>query len=330
MSTTDNEMSALLFTEPGPSDVLHVVRIPRPEPAAGQVRVRVTVSGVNPSDWKSRAKGVHKIAEGGQIPHHDGVGTIDAVGEGVSEERIGERVWLHHAAWQRKWGTSAQWSVVPAENAVPLPEGVPDDVGAGLGVPAITAHRLLGDIAALKGASVLVRGFGAVGFAATHLARWAGANVVVTTADPEKQKAAQKAGASVVIDRTAPDALEQLKAALPDGAQTIVEVSLGAHLAEDVAVLTQGGRIGVYGMEGPKLTELPGMPLINKNARIEFVMMYLLPPDAIAAASRDITSALEQGYLRGRPTLHFSLEDGGKAHDAGSAGEQAKILIDIP
>jgi NADPH:quinone reductase len=330
MSSTTSEMTALLFEQPGPSDVLRVVSVPRPDPAPGEVRVRVEVSGVNPSDWKARAKGIYPVPPGGQIPHQDGAGTIDAVGEGVAESRIGERVWVHHAAWQRRWGTAAQWTVVPAEHAVALPADVPAEVGAGLGVPAITAHRLLGELAGLAGGSVLVRGFGAVGYAALQLARWAGADVVVTTGDEAKRSAALDAGASAAVDPTSPDAAELLRAAAPGGVQTIVEVSLGAHLAADAALLAQGGRIAVYAAEGPALTEFPTMPLMARNARLDFVMVYLLPADALAAAARDITAALGAGFLRGRPTVHFALADAAKAHDAGQAGEQSKIVIDVP
>lgn len=331
-STEQAEMQAAQYDRLGPPDVLQVVRRPRPEPGPGEVRVRVEMSGVNPSDWKSRAMGRYQAPsqDEPQVPHSDGVGRIDSVGEGVSPTRIGERVWLYFAAWQRRWGTATQWTVVPAHRAVSLPDEVPAVDGASLGIPSITAHRALGNLNALNGRQVLVRGFGAVGFAAVHLARWAGAEVVVTSGHADKRAAALAAGAAAALDPSEASSSELLRAALPNGATCIVEVAVGLNLAEDAALLASGGRIGVYATEGPPLTEFPFRALTDAMATMEFVMAYRLPAEVLARATQDITTAVGEGYLRGRATAHFDLADIAQAHKAGEAGEQARIIIDIP
>ena len=189
-------MLAARYDRTGPArEVLRVEEIDTPEPGPGEVRVRVAVSGVNPTDWKSRSGS----SAGGAldapflVPNQDGAGTIDAVGDGVDEARLGERVWLYFAAWQRRWGTAAQFSVVPAEQAVPLPASASFDLGASLGIPAVTAHRCLLADGPIEGATVLVAGgAGAVGHAAVELARWAGARVVATVSGDEKGRLAER------------------------------------------------------------------------------------------------------------------------------------------
>ncbi|MGC0366567.1 NADPH2:quinone reductase [Rhodococcus sp. 27YEA15] len=323
-------MKAISFTESGPTSELIYADIPTPVPGPGEVRVRVRMSGVNPSDWKSRLRGTYGRSEQPKVPHHDGVGIIDEVGDGVSSDRLGERVWLYFAAWQRPHGTAAQWCTVPASHAVPLDESIPDDVGASLGIPALTAHNLLGDIAALAGRSVLVSGFGAVGFAATQLARWAGARVVVSTSSPEKQKAAIELGADAVVDPSSPDAADQFKAVLPAGAVRIVEPALGSNLIRDLAALTPGGTVAVYATEGDPVTEFPVRSFIDLNARLAFTMVYRLGTDDVMRAVTDITQALAAGYLRGYPVHHFDLEDTAEAQKALALNVFGKVIVNIP
>ncbi|MBV9023494.1 MAG: alcohol dehydrogenase catalytic domain-containing protein, partial [Streptomycetaceae bacterium] len=199
-------MKAIVYTQRGGTDVLRVVERPIPEPAPGEVRVRVRVSGVNPTDWKVR-QGLTAIGEmGEQVPNQDGSGVIEAVGEGVDPARVGERVWLWLAAHDRPHGGTAQeYVVLPERHAVTLPEGASYELGAALGVPALTAHRCL-TVAdggptrlapgALAGCAVLVAGgAGAVGNATIQLARWAGATVVTTVSGPRKAALAKAAGA---------------------------------------------------------------------------------------------------------------------------------------
>ena len=187
-------MRAALYDRYGAgSEVLRVEEIERPEPGPGEVRVKIEYSGVNPTDWKSRSGATPRPIDGFQIPHHDGAGVIDAVGDGVDPGRIGQRVWTYMAAAGRKWGTAAQWTVVPARQAVPLPDGVSAELGASLGVPAMTAHRCLTADGPVDGKTVLVAGgAGAVGHFAIELAKFFGARVITTVSGPEKAELARQ------------------------------------------------------------------------------------------------------------------------------------------
>src|SRR5580658_7853662 len=179
-------MRAAVYDEIGASaDVLRVEEVECPEPGPGEVRIRIEYSGINPTDWKSRSGLTSRKIDGFQIPHHDGVGVIDAVGDGVDASRIGHRVWTWMAAGGRKWGTAAQWSVVPDRQAVTLPDGVSSELAVALGVPAMTAHRCLFADGPVAGKTVLVAGgAGAVGHFAIELAKHAGARVVTTVSGP--------------------------------------------------------------------------------------------------------------------------------------------------
>src|ERR1039458_4521016 len=193
-------MRAALYDQYGPArEVLRIEEIERPEPGPGEVRVKIGVSGGNPTDWKSRSGATPRPIEGFQIPHHDGAGVIDAVGDGVDPGRIGQRVWVYMAAAGRTWGTAAQWSVVREKQAAPLPDGVSAELGASLGVPAMTAHRCLFADGRVEGKTILVAGgAGAVGHFAIELAKHAGARVVTTVSGPQKAELAAKAGADLV------------------------------------------------------------------------------------------------------------------------------------
>src|SRR5262245_54054620 len=120
-------------------DVLHVGEVATPSPGSGEVRVKLTTSGINPSDVKSRMGATRKIAFPRVIPDSDGVGSIDAVGQGVPTSRVGERVWIWNGQWKRPFGTAAEYIVLPSAQAVVLPRSVSDEAGACLGIPAMTA-----------------------------------------------------------------------------------------------------------------------------------------------------------------------------------------------
>src|SRR5689334_899051 len=118
-------MRAAFYERQGPAhDVLQTGRLERPELKPGEVRVRVHASGVNPSDTYGRAGSQAPMAFPRVVPHQDGAGVIEAVGEGVPPERVGERVWVYEATWNRPSGTAAEYTVVPAQRAVKLPDGI--------------------------------------------------------------------------------------------------------------------------------------------------------------------------------------------------------------
>src|SRR5690349_11798183 len=191
-------MKAVVYRSTGSSDVLAFVDREPVAPGPGEVRVRVAVSGVNPTDWKARRG---SLACDEAVPNQDGAGVIEAVGDGVDPARVGERVWLWEAAWQRPYGTAQESVTLPSRQAVALPSHASFELGASLGIPALTAHLCLAgggrvEPGSLAGRAVLVAGgAGAVGNAAIQLARWAGATVISTVSGPEKAALATAAGA---------------------------------------------------------------------------------------------------------------------------------------
>jgi NADPH:quinone reductase len=323
-------MRAALYDRYGPAgDVLRVEEIERPEPGPGEVRVRVEVSGINPTDWKSRAGATPRPIDGFQIPHHDGAGVIDKVGEGVDPGRNGERVWLWMAAAGRRWGTAAQWSVVPERQAVRLPDGIPAELGASLGVPAMTAHHCLFSDGPLDGKTVLVAGgAGAVGHFAIELAKHAGATVITTVSGPAKAELATRAGADYVVNYRDPDAADQIRSLAPP-VDRVIELALGANLQLDLAVTRPHAHIVTYAAE-PVDPELPVRACMTANVTLRFVLLYGIPPEAFDQAARDITAALTDGKLTGLPVTRFTLDDVAAAHDAVEAGALGKVLIDLP
>jgi len=313
-------------------EVLLVGEMADPEPGPGEVRVRIEASAVNPTDTKARKgfKGNLTMQYPRVIPHQDGAGTIDRVGRGVPQERVGQRVWIYEAQWQRPFGTAAQYACVPQEQAVPLPDGVSCEEGACLGIPAITAHACLfadGDIA---GRTVLVAGgTGAVGWYALQLARIAGARVIATVSSPEQAEMVRSVGIEVVLDRREP-ALNQriLRATEGRGVDRIVEVAFGANLPLDAEVLAPGGVIAAFASDAEPEPVLPFRSFLLKNATIRFVLVYLVSREAHLAAVQDLTAHLQAGKLRHRVARRFPLSQIAAAHDAMEAGHlNGKVIV---
>ncbi|MGH3470700.1 MAG: NADPH:quinone reductase [Nocardioidaceae bacterium] len=321
-------MRAALYRGVGPArEVLRVEEVDLPEPARGQVRVGVRVSAVNPTDYKARSGAVPRLIDGFQIPHHDGAGVIDAVGEGVDAGRIGERVWLWLAAGSR-YGSAAEFCVVPAEQAVPLPDGCSFDLGASLGVPAMTAHHCLLTDGPISGTDVLVAGgAGAVGHFAIELAKRAGARVVTTVSGPEKARLAHQAGADLVVNYHDPHAADQI-AAFASPLDRIVEVALGANLELDLRLSGYGTTIVCYAASGDDPV-LPVRRFMTANVRMLFVLLYGVPRSSLRVAAADITKALREDTLTELPSQHFDLTDIAAAHEAAEHGAVGKVLVDL-
>lgn len=308
---------------------LRVAEVETPEPGPGEVLVRVRVSGVNPTDFKSRDRLDGSSPWDTVTPDQDGAGEVEAVGEGVDPARLGERVWTFHSQWQRRRGSAAQYLALPAEQAVRLPDGVALDQGAGLGIPYITAHRLLHADGPLDGLSVLVQGgAGAVGHAAIELARFGGARVAATVSGPEKGELASAAGAELVVNYREQDVVQAVRSWAPDGVHRIAEVDLARNLATDAAVVAPGGVIAGYVETGEPV--LPTGALMAKNAIVRLVLVYTTPAEAQQAAVAEITRALEAGALQPLPVHRFALDDIAAAHDAVREGAVGKVLVDIP
>lgn len=319
-------MLAAVHRTPGASDVLTVEQVPTPEPGPGEVRVRLRVAGVNPTDWKSRST---TAPDGLQVPGQDGAGDVDAVGEGVDPSRIGERVWVWFAAARgRRWGTAAQWTVVPSRQAVRLPDGASYDLGAGLGIPAMTAWHCLHADGPVAGRDVLVAGgAGAVGNAAVALARRAGARVVATVSTDEKAALALAAGATTVVRYRDADAAQQVRAAAPGGVQRIVEVALGANLELDLAVAAPRSVVSTYADD---LLQTQVRPLMVANLTLQFVLVYGLADADLDAAVAGVSAAVAAGDLPALPVTRFPLSRVADAHDAVQAGATGKVLLDLP
>jgi NADPH2:quinone reductase len=247
----------------------------------------------------------------------------------VDPARVGERVWVYLAAWLRPWGTAAEYTVVPAERAVPLPDGVSFELGASLGVPAMTAHRCVFADGPVQGRTVLVAGgAGAVGHFAIQLARAAGATVVSTVSGPEKAELARQAGAHHVVNYREDDAAAKIRAAAPDGVDRIVEVALAANLRLDLDVAAPNAAIVTYAA-GPTEPALPVRELMTRNLVLRFMLLYTVPPAALRQAAEDITSALGRGALTALPTKRFALDEIATAHDAVEAGAVGKVVVSV-
>jgi len=320
-------MKAAVYDATGPArDVLKVTEVERPEPGPGEVRVRVHVSGVNPTDAKSRSGATPRPIDGFQIPDQDGAGVIDAVGAGVDPARVGQRVWLFLAAAGRKWGTAAEWTVLPERQAVPLPDGVDLELGANLGVPAITAHRCVFADGPVSGKTVLVTGgAGAVGHFAIEFARRAGARVVTTVSGPEKAELARAAGADLVLNYREQDVAGQVRA-FSGRADRIVEVALGANLETDLALAGPDTVVITYAAAPPDPV-LPVRACMTANVTLRFVLLYTIPAPAVDAAVADITAALAAGDLTPLPAHRFPLDDVVAAQEAVENGAVGKVFV---
>jgi NADPH2:quinone reductase len=326
--------------------VLRLQERPVPEPGPGEVRVAVRVSGVNPTDWKARRGGGdgEPPAFPEVVPNQDGAGVVDAVGEGVDAARVGEPVWLWETAWQRADGTAQEYVVLPERQAVRLADGVSFDVGASLGIPALTAHRCLTvsqtgprrlGPGALAARVVLVHGgAGAVGHAAIQLARWAGARVIATVSSDEKAALARAAGAEQVVDYRSADAVDRIRSLAPDGVDVVVEVAPAANAALDAAVVAGNGTVAAYATEGGGRLELTVRELMTRNVRYQFVLVYTVPRLVKEQAVADVGVAAADGALpvgadAGLPLHRFPLEQTAAAHAAVEGGAVGKVLIDV-
>jgi NADPH2:quinone reductase len=283
-------------------DVLRLGELPDPEPGPGELRVRLVYSGVNPSDVKSRAGLRSKVLPFPRVvPHSDGAGVVDRVGEGVSAVRVGERVWVWNAAWGRPMGTAAQFVVLPERQAVTLPENVDFDAGACFGIPALTALHAVLCHGGVQGKDVLVAGgAGAVGHYAVQFARRLGARRVFTTVSgAAKAQLALRAGVDAAIDRRSEDVAARVRELTADrGVDRVIEVDIAANARLDTQLLRRGGEAVVYGSGAGEIT-LPFFPLISENLSLHFFIVYHLGDEDRAQAQATLAR-----LLREQPLLH--------------------------
>jgi NADPH:quinone reductase len=339
-------MRSVVYSRTGDPSVLQLVDRDVIEPGPGEVRVRIVVSGVNPTDWKSRlGSGDGAATPFPEVtPNQDGAGVVDALGEGVADLAVGDHVWVYLAGHQRPTGTAQEYTNLPADRVVRLPGGTSFDIGASLGVPAMTAHRALTvsedgpsrlHPGALAGKAVLVAGgAGAVGHAAIQLARWAGATVITTISSPAKQALAAAAGAHHMINYRDEDAAGAIRGIVPDGVDLVVEVAVAANSQLNIDVAKPRAAVAIYANDGGNEFRLQVRDNMIKNLRYQFVLLYTVGDLALGAAVEDITLALEDNALPvgedvGLPLHRFPLADTADAHQAVQDGAVGKVLIDV-
>jgi NADPH:quinone reductase len=303
-------------------EVLRVAELETPQPGRGEVRVRLAASGVNPSDVKSRAGLTRKIAFPRVIPHSDGAGEIDRVGEGVSPSRVGERVWVWNGQWRRPFGTAAESIVLPSEQAAPLPANISMEAGACFGIPAYTAYQAVLLTGVEDGSTVLVAaGAGAVGHYAIQFAKKRRATVITTVSSAAKAEIARRAGADHVIDYKREDVGERVMAVTAKrGVDAVIEVDLAANARLLPNVLAPNGVVAIYGSGAPDAT-IPFHFLLQNSIALKFFLVYLMPQEQRTRATAEITRMLERGELIHNVAQTFDLTDIVAAHEAVESGK---------
>ncbi len=309
-------MKAAWYEKQGPArEVLTVGDMADPVPGRGELRIRIASSGINPGDVKKREDAFgYGMTYPRVIPHSDGAGQVDQVGDGVSSEWIGKSVWCYGAQSYRPFGTAAELTVVPAAQVVPLPPNVSMAQGACLGIPGITAHRAVHVGGSVSGRTVLVQGAaGSVGLCAVQLSRRAGAHVIGTIRTPEEEQTAKQSGAHEVFlnDAKLP---EQVRALAPDGVDHIVEVAFGANIALDLELLRMGGSIATYATNAAT-PAIPFWPMVFKNTRVFFLGSDDFPPEAKASGALELNAALEAGWSGFAIREQIPLSEIARAHE---------------
>ena len=332
--SSEGKMKAAFYEKQGPADeVLKVQEIPIPFPGPGQVRVKIAMSGVNPSDIKTRTGFTGKMPYPRIIPHQDGAGVIDMVGESVENSRLNQRVWIYEAQYGRSDGSAAQYVILDAKQAVSLPDNISLEVGASLGVPAITAHYCLFADGDIKDKKILVQGgAGAVGEAVILLAKWAGAWVAATVRDINDKQSVLSKGADLVIHLGSENIEDEIrKATHGAGVSKIVEVDLAANYKVDVRCLDNAGVISTYSVSSPEqIVPVPLLDLIKRNVTLRFAYVYAIPENYKIKAVTDINRCLTDGKYK--PTIGqiYPLQQIDQAHKAVEMRKvKGKILISL-
>jgi NADPH2:quinone reductase len=321
-------MRAAFYESMGPArDVLRVEEVKTPEPGPGEVRVRLHTSGVNPSDVKSR--GLRKLAFPRVIPHSDGAGVIEAVGDGVAKSRVGERVWIWNGQFQRPSGTAAEFIVVPAVQAVRLPDNVSFEAGATLGIPALTAWQAIELSGADKNTTLFISGgAGSVSQFAIQFARLAGAKVITTVSSPDKADVARAAGADHCIDYKREDVGARVAEITGGrGVDAVIEMDLTANAKLIPVVLRPKGSVIVYGTGAE--ANLPAFFCLINSVRLQFFLVYQLDAQERERAVAGVNRALEQGKLTCRIGPTFPLTDVAAAHEAVERGTIGNVIVTV-
>jgi len=311
-------------------DVLTVGELPDPEPGAAEVRVRVRLSAVNPGDTKKRRGWLGSSMPFPRvIPHSDGVGVIDKVGDGVDASRLGQRVWVYGAQSYRPFGTAAEYVTVPDALALELPEPVSDELGACLGIPGITAHRAVFADGPVGGATVVVHGvLGAVGSLAAQIATWGGARVIGTVRHQHDVDLARRLPLSGVVALDDDDPVNSIRSAAPHGVDRIIEVSLSDNVDLDAAIAKVGAVIAAYAT-GRDRPDIPFWPMLFQNITIRLLGSDDFPASAKRQAATDLTTMAAAGALTIPVAPPLPLEHTAEAHDRVDAGSRRRIVVAV-
>jgi len=315
-------------------DVLESGQLPTPEPAPGEVRVRLATSGVNPSDVKSRA-GSRPVPPGTIIvPHSDGAGVIDKVGEGVPAGRVGERVWIWNGQWQRAFGTCAEFIALPSEQAVPLPDAVSFEAGACLGIPALTALHAVERLGDIAGKNVLVTGAASgVGYYAAQMARLKGARVIGTIGSAKKAGPLAEVGIDDLIyyktESTADRILEMTGGAGVDGVVDL-DFSTTSRLVAAGAVARHGVFV-CYGSNERGAIPVEFGSWLPRSISLVFFLVYDLRPAERRQAVASLNALLAQGRLTHLLAPAYPLGDIVAAHQAVESGQVlGNVVVTLP
>jgi NADPH:quinone reductase len=323
-------MKAAWYEEQGdPAKVFKVGELPDPMPGPGDVKVKIHASGVNPTDTYTRS-GVRRRGMPFKriVPHQDGAGVIVAAGEDVPQQRIGERVWLYTAQWQRAFGTAAEFCVLPSERAVKLPDNCSFTEGASLGVPWLTAHYAVLCDGPVAGRTVLVAGgTGAVGYYAVQIAKHEGSRVIATVGSAEKGRMAREAGADEVVDfRTEDMGSRVAELTNGKGADRLLEPLFAKNAPFFSKILAKRGTAIIYGAGGTEGVIPAGWGIQNQPT-IKFIYMYELPAQAYGRALADFERLQSAGKLKHLPVREFRLDQIAQAHEAVEKGNNGMRMV---
>ena len=326
-------MKAVWYAETGPAkQVLQQGNQPDPTPGAGEVRVRVHVSGINPSDVKARAGARGPLTFPFQIPHSDGAGVIDSVGASVSASRVGERVYVWNAAWNRQMGSCAEYVCLPSEQAVVLPDNTDFTLGACIGIPVMTAcHAVMADGSVATKTVLVTGGAGTVGRYAIQLAKWNGARVIATVSGDAKAAVARAAGADLVVNYRSDNVIERVREFTSGhGVDRVVEVEFGGNLGKTKQMVKRGGVVAAYGSMADRTPALPFYELMFKHITLRMLLVYLLSEGERSAVRSYVNQALREGALTPMIAARFGLVDVVKGHEAVESGTLVgNVLIDL-
>ena len=296
--------------------------------------MRLRTSGINPSDVKRRSGWLGNGADVSLvIPHADGAGVIESVGDGVPEELVGQRVWVYCPSKDTNRGTAAQYIAVPHTQARPLPDAISFDKGACLGVPLFTACNAVLRDGTVQGQSILVAGgAGAVGSYALQLAKLGGANVITTVSNNEKAGRTKNLGADHTINYIEDDVAQcVMDITNGEGVDRIIEVDFGANVSVDASIIKPGGVIAAYSSTRVPEPIFPYYRFASKGVSIRLVQAFILPNEIKENLFQRIDGYLERDELQHFVGAQFKLDEIVAAHEAMESGKViGNIVVEIP